>query len=119
MIGVKEKQIVERLAQAISDAGLSFVELEKRTGIPKSSIQRYATGKTIKIPMNCITLIASATGVSPKWIMGWETKKEEEDYTLSDDISELINLLASAPENVKKTAIAAAIAVLTTADKSE
>lgn len=61
----------QRIRQAIEDSGLTFVELEKKTGIPKSTLQRYASGDTKKIPVNCIEEIAAATGVSAPWLMGW------------------------------------------------
>lgn len=68
-------RIIGRLQQAIRESGLSFVELEKRTGFAKSSLQRYASGTTTKIPINCIQAVAKATHVSPEWIMGWDTNE--------------------------------------------
>lgn len=107
-----ESLIVSRFAQAIESSGLTFIELEKITGIAKSSLQRYASGKTVKIPMNCITPVARATGVSPEWIMGWDVPKSIEDHEVPADIVELVTLLAQAPEVIRKAAIAAATAVL-------
>ena len=78
---IKMFEQVVRLMVAIKSSGLSYVELEKRTGIAKSSIQRYASGRTKKIPVDAVKLIADATGSSAAWIMGWEedgsTTKEE------------------------------------------
>lgn len=64
--------ISHRILQIMSEQNLSYGELSKRTGIPKSALQRYATGETVKIPLTRIQQIANATGVSAAWIMGWE-----------------------------------------------
>ena len=60
----------ERLLKVIVDSKLSYAELENRTGIAKSSIQRYARGTTKKIPAEAVNQIAKATNSSASWIMG-------------------------------------------------
>lgn len=74
-------EVCKRLSQVISDSGLSYADLGKITKIAKSSIQRYATGKTKKIPIEAVQLIAKATNSSAAWILGWEedNKKSKED----------------------------------------
>lgn len=68
----------QRLLKVILDSELSYVELEKKTGIAKSSIQRYASGATKKIPIDAVKLIADATNSSAAWIMGWDDNHTEE-----------------------------------------
>ena len=76
----------KRLKEAIEKSGYSYVELERITGISKSSIQRYATGETKKIPIECIEKIAVATKTSSRWIMGWEdTPTVESNATMLPD----------------------------------
>lgn len=60
----------KRVKIAIDQSGYSFVELQKRTGIPQATIQRYAVGKTTKIPTDAIKKIANATNVSPTYLFG-------------------------------------------------
>jgi repressor LexA len=67
-----------RLREAIERSGLSYPELEKLTGVPKSSLQRYATGVTKKIPIDCIEKIAEVTGTDARYLMGWAEKSEIE-----------------------------------------
>lgn len=40
--------VVLRFKQIIDESGLSFTELEKKSQISKSSLQRYASGTTKK-----------------------------------------------------------------------
>ena len=67
---------VERLKNAIEESHLSYVDLEKATGIAKSSIQRYASGTTKKIPIDAIQKIADALGISAAWLMGLEDQSD-------------------------------------------
>lgn len=67
----------ERIYQAIKRAGLSYGELAEKTHIPKSALQRYATGETEKIKLARIQAIAEATGTDPKWLIGWTDDKQE------------------------------------------
>ncbi len=66
----------QRITEAIMKSGYSYTELSKMTGISKSSLQRYATGETKKIPIDCIEKIALATNSDSKWLMGWDDAEE-------------------------------------------
>lgn len=63
--------IAKRILDLMQTQGLSYAELSQKTGIPKSALQRYATGNTSKIPMDRIENIAAALGVSAAYLMGW------------------------------------------------
>ena len=67
----------ERIKLLIEQSGKSYQDLEKITGIKKSSLQRYATGATIKIPLTVIEKLSKAFNVSQEYLMGWSenTKK--------------------------------------------
>lgn len=66
----------ERIRSLIEKSEKSYQELERLTGIKKSSLQRYASGVTTKIPLDVIEKLSNAFNVSPAYIMGW-TEKEE------------------------------------------
>lgn len=66
----------ERIKALIEQSKQSYQELEKTTGIKKSSLQRYASGVTTKIPLDVIEKLSKAFNVSQEYLMGWdETKK--------------------------------------------
>lgn len=75
--------INKRLIEAYQKSGLSFPELERITGIPKSSLQRYITGGFEGLPMPRLEKIAEALNVSASYIMGWS----DEDYYQYENIS--------------------------------
>ena len=72
----------KRISEAIEKSGLSYPELERLTGISKSSLQRYATGVTKKIPIDCIEKIAEATHSDARYLMGWEDDKPADTLTV-------------------------------------
>ena len=74
-----------RISQAIEKSGLSYPELEKMTGISKSSLQRYATGVTKKIPIDCIEKIAEVTKTSARYLMGWDDTSEPQPPIQTSD----------------------------------
>ena len=61
----------KRILELIEEKGLSYGELSAMTKIPKSALQRYATGGTEKIPLPRIEAIANALGVSSAYLIGW------------------------------------------------
>ena len=69
---IKISTIQEKMKQLRSEKELSYSDLSKLTGLAKSTLQRYETGKTVKIPIDAIESIANALKVSPFDIMGYE-----------------------------------------------
>ena len=65
-------EIANRLSAAIAAKKTSYGELSRATGIPKSAIQRYATGATEKIPLERLRALASALGLSLSALTPWE-----------------------------------------------
>lgn len=75
-------EISDRLLRVINYRNISYGDLAKATNIPKSALQRYATGETEKIPIDRLETIAGALNVSTAYLMGWtdimERNKKEE-----------------------------------------
>ena len=66
-----------RIKKLIEDSGKSYPELARITGISKSSLQRYATGVTTKIPLDVIDRLEKLFGVPRGYIMGWDANPSE------------------------------------------
>lgn len=64
--------ISDKILDILLSKEISYGELSDRTGIPKSALQRYATGQTEKIPIDRLERIAKAIGTSAAYLMGWE-----------------------------------------------
>lgn len=63
--------ISKRILDILLSKEISYGELADKTGIPKSALQRYATGQTEKIPIDRLEKIATAIGTSAAYLMGW------------------------------------------------
>ena len=66
----------ERIKLLIEQSGKSYQELENITGIKKSSLQRYASGKTAKIPLEAIEKLSKCFDVPQEYLMGWSDNKK-------------------------------------------
>ena len=69
------KTVSERILFYMSERDVSYSHLSKLTGITKSSLQRYATGTTNKIPIDAIAKIEQALHLEKGTLMGWERKE--------------------------------------------
>lgn len=90
-------EISRKLHDSILKSQYSYGELAKLTGIPKSAIQRYATGQTPKIPMDRLQALADVLNVSAQYLLGWEDPKIsriEPVYELAEQTVEEQRLLA-------------------------
>lgn len=76
----------KRIKKLITDSGKSYQELSKITGVAKSSLQRYASGVTTKIPLDVVDKLEKAFGVPRGYIMGWQAEQEptQEPEELAD-----------------------------------
>lgn len=93
----------ERIKQLIEQSQKSYQELEKITGIKKSSLQRYASGATAKIPLDVIEKLSKTFNVSQEYLMGWtETEKNKpspEEPKLNEGEQLLLDLFRKIPED--------------------
>ncbi len=90
----------ERIKALVDGSGLSYQELEKLTGIKKSSLQRYASGATTKIPLDVIEKLSVAFNVSQKYLMGWDEKENSPtELQLSEGEKVLLDLFKKVPED--------------------
>ena len=65
-------EISNRILEIILAKNISYGELSDKTKIPKSALQRYATGQTEKIPIDRLEKIAAAIGTTTAYLMGWD-----------------------------------------------
>lgn len=61
----KTTDVLEQLREAMDKKEFSYCDLERLSGIPKSAIQRYLSGKTQSIPYDRILSLCKALGVDP------------------------------------------------------
>ena len=92
----------ERIRQLVEESNMSYVDLEKLTGIKKSSLQRYASGTTTKIPLDVIEKLSKAFNVSQAYIMGWDEKESPREPELTEGEKMLLDLFRQVHEDQQK-----------------
>ena len=81
-------ELSNRILNLILNQDFSYGELSAITGIPKSALQRYATGETEKIPIDRLESIANALGTTSAYLLGKEAHSAPANSatpTVSDD----------------------------------
>lgn len=91
---IKMNELAMRIKSAIENSGLSQREIEIKTGIPHSAIQRYASGNTEKVPIKRVEAIAKATGTTAEYLLGWDDQKRNS----ADHSAEFLNLFQQLSE---------------------
>ena len=90
-------EIAQRIASAMEQQKISYGELSRLTGIPKSAVFRYVTGQTEKMPLPRLEAIAKALHMEPGVLTGWEQEaiapKDEEAGRLAH-----LEMLRTRPE---------------------
>lgn len=95
-----------KIKQAIENSGLTLIELQNKTGISKSAIQRYASGNTDKIPIEALKAIAKATDTSASFLMGWdEEPKPKNIFTRFKTMTHTVPVYGKIPAGVPFEAI--------------
>lgn len=93
----------ERIKNLVDNSGMSYQDLEKLTGIKKSSLQRYASGVTTKIPLDVIEKLSIAFNVSQEYLMGWDNKESSpSELSLTEGEAKLIELFRKVPEDKQR-----------------
>jgi transcriptional regulator with XRE-family HTH domain len=96
----------ERIKALVEGSDLSYQELEKLTGIKKSSLQRYASGATTKIPLDVIEKLSVAFNVSQEYLMGWDEKKDSpSEPSLTEGEELMLELFRQIPKDRQPEAL--------------
>lgn len=87
----EEKLINKRIIDLRNELKLSFRDLEKLTGISRSSLQRYEQNYYQKLTLTGLEKIAAALKVTPSYILGHESKNITSEIIQSiNGISQLV-----------------------------
>lgn len=80
-ISEKMQEIMFRMKKRREELDMSYQTLSDKVGISKSTLQRYETGYIKNMPVDKLEDIAEALCVSPAYLMGWESKDDNEKTT--------------------------------------
>lgn len=75
-------KVANRLCEEVKKKGLSTRDLEELTGISRSTISRYMSGTSGKIPISKLQKIADALQVSSVYLACWT---DDPFFTMEED----------------------------------
>lgn len=89
-----------RLNEVIRANNLTLVELGQKIGVAKSSIQRYLTGETVKIPIDFFEKVAHVTNTPVEYLTCFDEYKKETApiNTNRSDLAEVLDQLSEEDE---------------------
>ena len=73
-------EVIKRIKERRITQNLSYQDLADKTGISKSTLQRYETGFIKNLSIDKLEILAYALDTTPGYLMGWE--KEYTDSSL-------------------------------------
>ena len=90
--------INEKIIAIMHEKRISYRDLEKATGISKSTLQRYITGIKDDITLDNLKAIAKALNVDTAYLLGWTEYSNHENALLeiandfsNSEFNELMN----------------------------
>ena len=83
----------ERLRQVMQEKLLTLEDLGKQTGVAKSSIQRYLTGETEKIPIDFFEKVSKVTGVPVEYLTCFEENENAPIEGYQSEFNEIFRKL--------------------------
>ena len=100
-INGKSAELKERLKLALDNKKMKPIELSERTGIPKSMISYYLSGKSVP-KADRIYKIALTLDVNEAWLMGYDVPKERTaGQKKNDDLAAIIVNMRQRPELIE------------------
>lgn len=92
----KMNEIVNRIKNRRIELGMSYQDLADKTGMSKSTLQRYETGAIKNIPLDKLEDLAAALQMDPAFLMGLPSA--EKNYYLDPEAAALAQELYERPE---------------------
>lgn len=96
------EDIRKRLIQLRKQCGYSYQDLAEKTGLSKSSLQRYETGQIQNIPLSQLEPLARALHTTPSYLLGWEDDEDMQIYLSLQISREALSIVRMFPRKLDK-----------------
>lgn len=81
---MKTSNTSERLKELMALKGLRQIDIAEKTGLGKSAISQYVSGK-ITPKQDKVYILAEGLNVSPTWLMGYDVPMEKEKIPATEN----------------------------------
>ena len=95
---IRNATTADRLRQAIQESGKKQADIVRETGLDKSSLSNYLSGK-YEPKQKAIMALARALDVSEMWLWGYDVPKERTpEQKKNDDLARIVVEIRRRPE---------------------
>lgn len=109
MAGKRSAELKDRLRIALEKRNMKAVDLMDASGVPKSAISFYLSGKS-KPKADRLYIMAKALKVSEAWLLGYEVPMDRsEESKKTDKLAELVLKMKNEDKFFKTVASMAAL----------
>ncbi len=98
---MSENSMAKKIKELRLARGLTLEQVATIVGVGKSTVRKWETGMIANMRRDKIAALAKALGVTPEYLMGWETKEKEispAKLELSEGEKILLDLFNRVPE---------------------
>ena len=90
MAGERVAELKDRLREILDKKGLRAIDLMEKTGVPKSAISFYLSGKS-KPKADRIYIMAQALDISEAWLLGYDVPMDRSlESKKNDQLAKLV-----------------------------
>lgn len=88
---MEKVELKNRLREALNIRGMKAVDLCEKTGIPKSAVSYYLSGKS-EPKSDRIYLISKALNISEAWLLGYDVPMARtEEQKINDAMADIVD----------------------------
>lgn len=91
--------IGERIKAKRVDLGLTLSDIGDRLGVNKSTVNRYETGETRRIPFATIEKLAAVLNTTPEYLLGFESGSGARQPALDAEVLMIARDMQSLPRD--------------------
>lgn len=92
-----ENEVMRNIRQRISnrrkELGLSYQSLSDKTGISRSTLQRYETGSIKNMPLDKLEVLAKGLCVAPSYLMDWDLENQDFNFRFDTEVDTSIGFV--------------------------
>ena len=101
-----ENDLSRKIKQLRLERDMTLEQVASIVGVGKSTVRKWETGMIANMKRDKISLLASALGTTPAYLMGWkedtEQAKSPDALTLTEGETMLLELFRQIPEDAQK-----------------
>lgn len=107
----------ERIRQRRGELGLTLEAVANELHVNRSTVKRYESGETQRIPLSTIEKLARILKTTTAFLMGWEGVRTDDPFPQDEDVRMVVSAMRNLSADDKKTLLKIVRAMSNIADE--